>query len=120
MKSKQFIKALTQEAHKYSETHQEDPAKEIRHEIVILNERISKTMDLAPELDDPGPILRKINELKRKRKMLTAEVERIESEYSAQAALRGITETQVEKIQACLRSRERFWDIPVHQNRLDL
>ncbi|MCU7893536.1 MAG: IS30 family transposase [Candidatus Thiodiazotropha sp. (ex Lucinoma aequizonata)] len=22
--------------------------------------------------------------------------------------------------QACLRSRERFWDIPVHQNRLDL
>ncbi|MCU7881323.1 MAG: transposase [Candidatus Thiodiazotropha sp. (ex Lucinoma aequizonata)] len=22
--------------------------------------------------------------------------------------------------QACLRSRKRFWDIPVHQNRLDL
>ncbi|MCU7880657.1 MAG: helix-turn-helix domain-containing protein [Candidatus Thiodiazotropha sp. (ex Lucinoma aequizonata)] len=25
-----------------------------------------------------------------------------------------------DEVQACLRSRERFWDIPVHQNRLDL
>ncbi|MCF6355077.1 MAG: hypothetical protein L3J26_08260 [Candidatus Polarisedimenticolaceae bacterium] len=42
--------------------------------------------------------LRKINELESKRKMLATEVERIESEYSAQVALRGITETQVGKI----------------------
>ena len=98
MKSKQFIKALTQEAHKYCETHQDDPAKEIRHEIVMLNERISKTMDLAPELDDPGPALRKINELESKRKILAAEVQQLENEYSAQASLRGITETQVRKI----------------------
>ena len=30
--------------------------------------------------------------------MLTAEVQQLESEYSAQASLRGITETQVKKI----------------------
>ncbi|MCU7913599.1 MAG: hypothetical protein KZQ63_17535 [Candidatus Thiodiazotropha sp. (ex Lucinoma aequizonata)] len=32
---------------------------------------------------------------------------------------RGKIKNRVD-IQACLRSRERFWDIPVHQNRLDL
>ncbi|MCU7881834.1 MAG: transposase [Candidatus Thiodiazotropha sp. (ex Lucinoma aequizonata)] len=25
-----------------------------------------------------------------------------------------------DRLQACLQSHERFWDIPVHQNRLDL
>ncbi|MCU7879424.1 MAG: IS30 family transposase [Candidatus Thiodiazotropha sp. (ex Lucinoma aequizonata)] len=30
------------------------------------------------------------------------------------------TDKQSDLLQACLRSRERFWDIPVHQNRLDL
>ncbi|MCU7881361.1 MAG: DUF3999 domain-containing protein [Candidatus Thiodiazotropha sp. (ex Lucinoma aequizonata)] len=29
-------------------------------------------------------------------------------------------EQSVEEMQVCLRSRERFWDIPVHQNQLDL
>ncbi|MCU7882004.1 MAG: hypothetical protein KZQ60_16910 [Candidatus Thiodiazotropha sp. (ex Lucinoma aequizonata)] len=26
----------------------------------------------------------------------------------------------IRQLQVCLRFRERFWDIPVHQNRLDL
>ncbi len=98
MKSRQFIKALTRKAHKYCEALQDDPAKVIRQEIVMLSGRISKTMDLATDLDDPGPALRKINELESKRKMLAAEVTQLESEYSAQASLKGITEAQVGKI----------------------
>ncbi|MCU7879477.1 MAG: hypothetical protein KZQ60_02070 [Candidatus Thiodiazotropha sp. (ex Lucinoma aequizonata)] len=31
-----------------------------------------------------------------------------------------LAEHSERRTQACLRSRERFWDIPVHQNRLDL
>ncbi|MCU7881354.1 MAG: transposase [Candidatus Thiodiazotropha sp. (ex Lucinoma aequizonata)] len=32
----------------------------------------------------------------------------------------GVRESTQSCREACLRSRERFWDIPVHQNQLDL
>ncbi len=68
MTSREFVCALTREVRKYSESHQDDPAKNLRKEVLALNDRISKTMGLIVELDNPSPAIRKINKLENKRK----------------------------------------------------
>ncbi len=74
----------------------EDPAKDLRLELVTLNNQISKTMDLALSLEDAGPALRKVNELEAQRKQIAAEIARLEKEYQVQTALQQITRTDLE------------------------
>ncbi|MGD9172159.1 MAG: recombinase family protein [Candidatus Thiodiazotropha sp.] len=100
-KSEEMITALLEAAHTWN-GEPEDPAKEMRSEVIGLNEKISKAMDISMQLDDPGPALRKVNELEAQRKALTEEISRVEREYSAQVAMQSITREQVSKLIAGL------------------
>lgn len=95
LRSKDFIGRLTSETKLRYAMQSKDPAVALRKELIALNGKISRQMDLAGDLADPAPALRKIDELERQRKSLVSEVDRIEREYAAQAALSKINDEQV-------------------------
>jgi site-specific DNA recombinase len=95
MTSPNFIKALFVEAKKHQETKVVDPTKDNRRNIIELDRKISKTMDLASELESPAPALRKVDELEAQRGAMVDELERLESEHAANAVLANITEKQI-------------------------
>ena len=95
LRSPTFIKALTHEAIKYREAHQSDPAESLRPELNETTKQISRMMNMAPQLDDPAPALREIDQLEKKRKALATEIARLEKEYSAAALLGHFTESNV-------------------------
>ncbi|MCU7845341.1 MAG: recombinase family protein [Candidatus Thiodiazotropha sp. (ex Monitilora ramsayi)] len=97
MRSPRFIDALLKSAHRQEEK-PEDPAKGMRKELIGLNEQISKTMDLAVQLADPAPALRKVNELEARRKSLSEEIERLERDYAVQIAMQSITRDDIKRL----------------------
>lgn len=96
LRSPQFVRALLKEIRKYSEG-PEDPAADLRANFASLTQRISTMMDVAADLKDSGPALRKIDALEEERKALAMEIERLESEYSAAAAFATLTEKDVSR-----------------------
>jgi site-specific DNA recombinase len=92
-----FVRALTAEARRANAI-QEDPSKELRQQIHGINAQINKAGDLALQLDDPAPMLKKINELEARRKLLQDEIERTEQDYQAQRMLSQVTEGMVRKV----------------------
>lgn len=100
MQSSVFIDQLTVQAHEYASQHRVDPAVALRVQLGDVVKRISKFMDLAAQLADPDPALRKIDELERRRKALVDEIGRLEQEHQAADQLRDITPERVGQILA--------------------
>lgn len=98
MRAPALAEALARQARRHAAASGEDPAQELRREIVAINGQISKAMDLALQLEDPAPALRKVNELEAKRRAIADEVARLEREYTVQTALAHITDQQVTQI----------------------
>lgn len=73
----------------------DDPAADLRQEVTSLTKQIDRAAELAMQLEDPAPMLRKVDELERRRKALAEEIARLEREYSLRAALASVTEEQV-------------------------
>lgn len=117
LQSPAFIRSLTQKAREYYEERQSDPAENERQTLLEITHKISRNMDLAEGLQDPGPALRKIDELEKRRKELEGEIRIIEAEYTAAAVLAGITEDAVARMlnnyagDIDRLDRERFKDI---------
>lgn len=93
LRSPEFIRGLVKKAREQAIT--EDPATELRADAEAVQTQINKATELAMQLEDPSPMLRKLDELERKRQSLAGEIHRLESEYSMQAALASVTEEQV-------------------------
>lgn len=97
MRSKQFIRALVNEARKQADG-DHDPAREGRQEIALLNGQINRYLELAAGLQDPAPALQKVDSLEQRRKALQADMARLESEYAQSRALAVLTEENVRKM----------------------
>ncbi len=105
LNSADFVKLLALEARKQCEAVIGDPASELRPEFMAISDQISKMMDLAGRLDDPDPALRKVEELEKRRKMLSHEIDLREQEHTATAVFRNITENHIRKILRQLEER---------------
>lgn len=91
-----FIAALLAETRRIAgERGKTDPAADLQTQHRTLTARISRAMDLAADLADPQPALRKIDELERQRKQLLEEIDRIQREQAVTEALAGITEESI-------------------------
>lgn len=98
MNSSEFIRQLTIEAKKFAEKHREDPAEQLRPVVQDLTAQISRLMDIAAQMVDPAPAIRKIDELERKRKSVAEEISRLDQEYTAAAMMRDLTESTVSQL----------------------
>lgn len=76
-----------------------EPRKQLQARIAGLNAMISKAMTAALMLEDPAPAMRKIDELERDRKRLTAEMADIDEEI---ALRRAAAQIRPETIRALL------------------
>jgi site-specific DNA recombinase len=98
MKSAKFAEQLYDQARNYSTTKRDDPTAQMRKQLKDVLGKISKMMDIAAGLEEPGPALRKIDELERSRKSLAEEIERLETEHKVAEELQGVTLDRVQKI----------------------
>lgn len=105
MRSPLFAKRLTSEAKRYSKSVAEDPAALLRPQLQSLIAHISRMMDLAAQMSDASPALRKIEELERQRKALSEEIERLDTEYATQTVLGSINDEEMGKRLAALSER---------------
>lgn len=97
--SPEFVAALLAETKRIAAGRtRTDPATDLRNQHKALSARISRAMDLAGELADPQPALRKIDELERQRKQVLEEIDRIEREQALTKALADITEESITAI----------------------
>jgi hypothetical protein len=94
--SPDFVKQLTREAMKYREAHQADPAQNQRTNVVELEARISKMMEMASNLENPAPALREVDKLEKARNALLSEIGRLETEYTSASMLDNISEAKIE------------------------
>lgn len=98
MQSTKFIGQLAAEAKRYAMEHDEDPAADLRQQVAAITGRIGRMVDLAADLEDPAPTLRKIDELERQRKALVAELANAERDYASAQLLREVDDNQVRGI----------------------
>ena len=97
-----LIRDLTQAAQRAAAAAEGDPAADLREEAQSITHQISRAMDMALQLADPGPALRKINELEGRRNSLQAEITRLEREQTQQAMLKTLTEERVAAVLSTL------------------
>ncbi len=95
LRAPDLVRDLTQAARRAADAMQGDPAAEARAEVIAITARISRAMDMALQLTDPAPALRKINDLEVRRTELQAEIAQLERDYVQQAMLRTLTEERV-------------------------
>lgn len=97
MSSKQFIRALVNEARKHTDG-DHDQAHEVRQELSQLGSQVNRYLELAAQLQDPAPALSKVNLREGRREALRSEMVRLESEYAHSRALAVLTEENVRKM----------------------
>ena len=95
--SPEFVRQLTREAIKYREAHQVDPAQGQRTDVAELENRISKMMEMASDLENPAPALREVDKLERARNALLSEIRHLETEYTAASMLDDVSESKIEQ-----------------------
>ena len=95
--SPEFVRQLTREAIKYREAHQVDPAQGQRTDVAELENRISKMMEMASDLENPAPALREVDKLERARNALLSEIRHLETEYTAASSIDDISESKIKQ-----------------------
>ena len=98
LRTPELVHDLTQAAQRAAAAAEGDPAAECRAEAIAITQQISRAMDMALQLDDPSPALRKINELESRRSGIQAEIERLEKEQTQYAMMKTLTTERVKKI----------------------
>jgi hypothetical protein len=97
-----LIRDLTQAAQRAAVAAEVDPAADLREEVQAITHQISRAMDMALRLADPGPALRKTNELEGQRNSLQAEITRLEREQTQHTVLKTLTEERVAAVLSTL------------------
>ena len=73
---------------------------ELRTKNIEIEKRIDRFMDMAAQLETPGPVLRKVDSLERERKRLSALIARFEEEDQQALAAAALTEANVSRMLA--------------------
>jgi site-specific DNA recombinase len=98
MGSDDFIDALYAEAKREARTIEFDTTEPLGRELQQLEAQIDKAMNLALQLDDSAPALRKVNELESRRQALLEEIARVEQEHAVRNVLHSVTRDEVAKL----------------------
>lgn len=69
-----------------------------RQRVAALAEQVRRTVDLAAQMDDAAPALRRVEQLERERAAAAAELAELEREQSARAAIAAIGPTEINAI----------------------
>lgn len=94
LRSPESVRALVRAAQRESRI-DVGPA---RQRVAVLVEQVRRTVDLATQMDDPAPVLRRVEQLERDRAAAAAELGELEREQSARAAIAAIGPGEISAI----------------------
>lgn len=89
-----FISAMANAARKRAQN-EDNGLADLQERLTQISERISRTMDMADQLEEPAPALRRVDELERERKQLAAAAAQLEQEQETQRTLARVTEADI-------------------------
>lgn len=93
--SERFVAAAYEATmRQYAQGHGAELA-ELRAQVRSLEQRASRFMDMAAELESPAPVLKKVNEVERERAGVAARIAELEAADQRAAALREITPAHI-------------------------
>ena len=81
-----------------------------RIQIAALEQRASKFLDMAAELANPSPVLRKVDDVEKERAGLERRIVELEKEDETAIALANVTEAQVKTMLSRLADDMRLYD----------
>ena len=94
--SPEFVHELAEEARRVAQM--DDPARPLRLEIKKIEGKVDKAGELALKLEDPEPMLRMIEKLRREQELLEKEIRSLDKESAVREALANITDEQIATI----------------------
>lgn len=97
LRSPAFVRQLLNQA-RIAADGNEDPARDLRLELISLTRNIEKALSFALEMEHPAPALRKASALEAQRDALAAEIKRREGEYANSRALAVLTEENIREL----------------------
>jgi len=95
LESDEFLDALIAAAREAAGDGKDSPVNTLRREIVAINTQVSKAMDLALQLEDPAPAMRKVNELEARRAQMADELARLEKDHARTEAMRKVSRDEL-------------------------
>lgn len=98
LQAPQFVQALTRAAQTLAADVSDDTTDGLRNEVAALASKISRLVDMAAEMTDPAPIMRKIEELETQRAGLAESLQNQEADYQQRVMLNQITDTHVRNL----------------------
>ena len=101
IRAPEFVDALVQAAKKKAPP-KDDPSHDLKREMIDINRRLSRTMDLMADLADPGPAIRKVNDLEVRRQQVQHEIDRLADEKAAALSVTRVSRDEVERILSTL------------------
>jgi site-specific DNA recombinase len=107
-----FVLALTRAAQSLAADVSDDSTDITRAEVTALATKISRMVDLAAEMTDPAPVMRKISELEERRALLATSLQAQENAYQQRVLLNQITESHVRALLASIASDMTDTDRP--------
>lgn len=87
---------LAEEARRVAQM--DDPALPLRRELKEIERKVDKAGELALKMEDPEPMLRMIEKLRREQELLEQEIRSLDKESAVREALANITDDQVATI----------------------
>jgi hypothetical protein len=91
--SPEFVHELAAEVRRVAQL--DDPAKLLRRQLDQLEKKVAKAGELALQLEDPEPMLKIIEQTRRKQEELRKEIHSLDKESAVRNALASITDEQV-------------------------
>jgi site-specific DNA recombinase len=98
LKAPHFVQALTRAAQTLAADVSDDTSESTRSEVAALASKISRLVDMASEMVEPAPIMRKISELEQQRAQLAECLQEQEAAYQQRVMLNQITEHHVRSL----------------------
>ena len=95
--SPEKVRAMTRRAQAEVARAEKDPAKDVRPKLAEIEKRISRTMDLAGQMENPAPAIRKVQELEAEREGIRQHVAELEKSHQQAIELAQIAQHEVRR-----------------------
>ena len=110
LQSTEFVAAAVRATReKFALAHDGDIA-DARKEIIALELRAGRFLDMAAELESPAPLLRKVDDLERQRTVIEQRIVAWEKDDEAAQTLAKITDAQVKKMLGRMAEEIRIYE----------
>lgn len=98
LQNNDFINQLFAKARSHLSTQTNDPTNELQQQVQSINEKINRMIELAAEMDNPSPVLRKIEGLEKTRLSTEEQLITLQRQQQVQAAINQYSRQDIHEL----------------------